>query len=233
MIGQETVLALVPARGGSKAVPRKNVRHLGGKPLIAWAIAAAQQSAMIDRTVVSSDDAEIIATAQSYGCESPFLRPAALASDTARTIDVAHHLLRTLDQKYDYLVLLQPTSPFVTAGDIDACVRLCAAHGASSCVSVRPAEEHPAWMYEIGANGLLVPFLPGGRPKRRQELAPAFLLNGAVFVARCDWLLTQNDFLGADTLAYVMPAERSVDIDTEEDFAAAETLIEQGRHAAA
>jgi CMP-N,N'-diacetyllegionaminic acid synthase len=225
MIDGKSVLGLITARGGSKSVPRKNVRPLGGKPLIAWSIAAARASRLIDRLILSSDDAEIIATARSYGCEAPFVRPPELATDTARSIDVARHAIGAIETKFDYLALIQPTSPFVSSDDIDGCVRRCIDGKATSCASVRVAAEHPHWMYHLSDRGTLVPVMQGPRPTRRQGAPVVHVLNGAVFVARCDWLLEHADFIDQDTLGYEMSADASIDIDDELDFEAAEASL--------
>ena len=225
MIDSASVLGLITARGGSKAVPGKNLRPLAGRPLLAWSIAAAKASRLVDRLILSSDDAKIIAAAREAGCEVPFVRPAELASDSARSVDVAKHAIRALDGGYEYVALIQPTSPFVTGADIDGTIRRCHERGANSCVTVRPVEENPAWMYRIMDAGVLVPLLPGPRPSQRQGLAPAHILNGAVFVARCSWLLERNDFLDEATVAFEMPPERSIDIDILDDFALAEAAL--------
>src|SRR5262245_25182815 len=125
MIDAKRVLGLITARGGSKGVPRKNVRPLGGKPLLAWTIEAARNAPVIDRLILSSDDAEIIEVARAWGCEVPFVRPPELATDTADSVEVVRHALSTLGEDYDYVVLLQPTSPLRTGEDIENCVRLC------------------------------------------------------------------------------------------------------------
>ena len=156
MIGNGKVLAVIPARGGSKGLPGKNILPVGGKPLIAYSIDAARACAAVDRVIVSSDDDAIIAAARACGCDVPFRRPDELATDTAASIDV---ILHALDQVpgYDYVVLLQPTSPLRTAADIDAACERLAGHGAQACVSVSPVEQSPYWMYHISDGGELKP----------------------------------------------------------------------------
>src|SRR5690242_3805240 len=145
MFRDRSILAIVPARGGSKGVPRKNIRALAGKPLIGYSILAAKASRYIDRCILSSDDEEIISVARAAGCEVPFVRPAELASDAADGLDVVRHALKALPGKYDYVVNLQPTSPLRSTGDIDGAIELCVGTGARTCASVVEAQESPYW----------------------------------------------------------------------------------------
>lgn len=231
MIDGRKVLGLITARGGSKRAPRKNLRPVGGRPLIAWTIAAATESRFLDRLILSSEDEEIIACARRFGCEAPFVRPHELAGDDAASIDVVHHALNTLSERYDYLVLLQPTSPLRAAEDIDGCVAACVAADAPSCVSVSRVVKPPQWMYRLQADRRMIPFAPTGpRPERGRgadplHADPLHVLNGAVFVARCDWILQRSDFIAADTIAYEMPPERSLDVDDETDLRIANALV--------
>jgi N-acylneuraminate cytidylyltransferase len=225
MIDGLSVLALVTARGGSTGLPRKNLRTVGGRSLVARAVQTGQQALTVDRVVLSSDDPEIIQAALLAGCEVPFVRPAALATAGARSIDVVRHALETLPERYDLLVLLQPTSPLRSAEDVDAAVRLCVERRAPACVSVCPADKPPYWMHGLDKRSRLRPILPEYRQAaRRQDLPPAYAINGAVYVARSDWIMVLDSFVGPDTLGYVMPRERSIDIDDELDLAIAEAL---------
>ncbi len=226
MIDGLTVLAIITARGGSKGLPGKNIADLGGRPLIAWAIEAARASQHVDRIVVSSDDDAIIAAALKYGADVPFVRPAALASDDAKSIDVVLDALDRLPL-FDIVVLLQPTSPLRSAEDIDATVGRLLSTGAPSCVTVRPAEEHPYWTFRLGDENRLEHFCcPTDRlPSRRQDLPTAWCLNGAVYAARCDWLRRERSFLAVGTVAHPMSAERSIDIDTAADFERARAIV--------
>lgn len=218
MINGQKVLAIIPARGGSKGVPRKNVRMVAGKPLIAWTIEAARQSRYIDRLVLSSDDPEIIAVATAHGCEAPFVRPAELARDETPGIDPVLHALQQLPG-YDWVVLLQPTSPLRSGEDIDATIETCVKAVAPAAVSVTEAEESPWWMYTLQPGDQLQPLLDSVHAAlRRQDLPKAYLLNGAVYVAQATWLQQHKSFLGDATRAYVMPRARSLDIDTEFDL---------------
>ena len=227
MMGGGKVLGLIPARGGSKGVSRKNLRELAGKPLLAWTIEAGRKSRYLDRLVLSSDDPEIMETARRLGCDVPFARPAHLADDSSLAIEVVRHALEQLPG-YQWVVLLQPTSPLRLASDIDACLERCAAAGAPSCVSVAPADKHPDWMFTLGEEDRLKCFVDGRTEiNTRQELPPVFVLNGAVYVARLDWLLASGKFVGAGTIGYVMPEERSVDIDSEADLVVAEHFLQK------
>lgn len=215
MIQDKTVLAIVPARGGSKGIPRKNVREVGGKPLIAWTIEEAKKSRYIDRLILSSDDDEIIEVAKAWGCEVPFKRPIELAQDQTPGIAPVLHALELLP-RYDYVTLLQPTSPLRQADDIDCCLEKCLAADANACVSVTEVTENPYWMYTLEEHGAMRQLIQTNDFfYRRQDLPQVFKLNGAVYVAESEWLLQSKSFLSKDTLAYVMPLERSIDIDDE------------------
>ncbi len=228
MIHEKSVLAVITARGGSKGVPKKNIRELGGKPLIAWTIESAQRSVHIDRLILSSDDPAIIDIATDLGCEVPFIRPPELATDEASSMAVLHHAIRSLNEVYDYVVLLQPTSPFRTTADIDGCIELCEGKNAPACVSVTECSKNPIWMYSLTENQMMQPIMSQeNSPQRRQELPPVFELNGAVYVARTDWLTSTSGFVQTETLAYTMPKERSLDIDSEQDFLIAQFLIQK------
>jgi len=224
VIAGKKVLAIIPARGGSKGVPRKNIRSVAGKPLIAWTIEAAKKSSYIDRLVLSSEDPEIIAAAKSSGCEAPFVRPAELAQDHTPGVEPVLHALDQLPG-YDYVVLLQPTSPLRTAAEIDGCIALCEERGAPACVSVTEASHHPQWMFTADEHGRMHPLVEQSAT-RRQELPPVYALNGAVYVAQVAWLQRSRDFIGEGTRAYVMQPLQSIDIDTEDDFFLAECLLQ-------
>lgn len=220
------VFALIPARGGSKGVVRKNVRLLAERPLIAHTIAAAQQSQTITHFLTSTDDDEIAAVAQAYG--SPVLRrPAELAADDTPMIPVIHHALGYLAQPCDYFVLLQPTAPQRTAADIDAAVHLLHETGADSVVSVYQVEDqHPTRMYVL-ENGRLYPYASEPTDRLRQGLTAVFHRNGAIYACRTQLLRDQNTLIGPDTRPYLMPRARSLNIDDETDFAFAQFLFEQ------
>lgn len=219
------VAALITARGGSKGLPGKNTRMLGGKPLIAHSIDVARQSAFVDEVYLSTDSAEIAEVARAYGCKVPFLRAADLASDEAKSIDVVCDALDRLPI-HDIWLLLQPTSPLRTAEDLNGVVSTMQRTGADSCVSVTEAQDHPWLTFAIGDDGAMMPhFIEDfARAARRQDMPPAYVLNGAVYGFRPDWLTQGRVFVDARSLAWIMPAERSVDIDDIEDFERAEVL---------
>ena len=218
MIDGKTVLAIIPARGGSKGLPRKNVLDLGGRPLIAHSIEQALASKLVDRVVCSTDDSEIAEVAARFGCEVPFMRSAALAGDETETIEVIRDLCRRVDRA-DYLVLLQVTSPMRNVSDIDATIRLCHEKGAPVAVSVCESSKHPDWMYTLGPDGAMRP-VSGRGPSRtkRQDLPAVYVLNGAVYVMRWENIEANEPILMPGALAHVMPMERSVDIDSAFDL---------------
>lgn len=221
MIGERKVLAVITARGGSKGLPGKNIRPLIGLPLIGWTINAAKASRFIDRTILSSDDPDIIAVAAELGCDVPFVRSSTLASDTATSIDVVLDALERVPG-YDIVVLLQPTSPFKSEGDIDGTITLL--QSASSAVSATPALTHPWLVYRPDPSGLLSPYVDHASTGfRRQDLPPALMLNGAVYAADVAWLKREKCFVrDGQTQVWAMPPERSIDIDTLEDLQEAE-----------
>jgi CMP-N,N'-diacetyllegionaminic acid synthase len=227
------VLAVIPARGGSKGVPQKNIRALGGRPLIGYTIAAAQEARRLARTIVSTDDAEIAEVARGLGAQVPFLRPADLASDSARAIPVLQHALAACEaedgRRYDAVLMLQPTTPFRTAADIDAAVELLERTGADSVIGVVDVEgHHPARMKYLEGDRLVdPPFCEAYENQPRQELRPMFVRNGAIYLTRRDVLMA-GSFKGQDCRALIMPVERSVNIDTPLDFRYAEWLRQEG-----
>ena len=218
MIEGRSVLGVIPARGGSKGILRKNLRPVGGKPLVAWTIEAGKGSQWIDRLILSSEDEEIIATAKQFGCEVPFVRPRELAADLTPGIDPVIHAITQLPG-FDYVVLLQPTSPLRGAEDVDGCISHCLSQKAPACVSVTRLEQGPEVIYRMEDTGRLSPLLKSAaQVSRRQDLPAFYRINGAVYVAECRWLLANRSFLTAETIGYEMPAERSVDIDSEADL---------------
>lgn len=229
MIEGESVLAVIVARGGSKGLPGKNLRPLGGKPMLAWSIAAAQASRHIDRLILSSDDSEIVEAARAFGCEVPFLRPAALASDHVAAGPVLVHAIDSLDARYDWLVLLQATSPLRLGSDIDDCLQLAQRQRSPAVISVTPAGKPPHWMMWLDTSGhmrRIVDPPEDAEVHARQLLPQAVVPNGAVYAARTEWFLERGTFYAPETLALVMPPERSVDVDTLLDFMLAEVIVQ-------
>jgi len=228
VIENKTVLAIIPARGGSKGVPRKNIREVAGKPLIAWTIEEANKSQYIDRLVVSTDDEEIAGIAIKWGGEVPFLRPAELARDDTSGILPVIHMLKTIQPAYDLVVLLQPTSPLRTVEDIDGAVVLMINQDANACVSVVEPDKSPYWMYSLDGGGHLVPLLEGNYACR-QDIPLIYALNGAVYVAVCTVLEQAKTFIVPNTIAYIMPKLRSLDIDTEMDLFISGIILSSGQ----
>lgn len=228
MIFGKSVLAVIPARGGSKGVLRKNIRIAAGKPLIAWSILEAQKSKYVDRLILSSEDEEIISIARQWKCDVPFIRPAELATDDISGIEPVLHALRSLPEQYDYVVLLQPTSPLRIAEDIDGCIRRCVLKDSPACVTVTEPDKSPYWMFYINDWERIVPLIQQEKiVLLRQDLKNVYVLNGCVYVAEIDWLLKNKKFITEETVAHVMPKERSIDIDTELDLAFCEFLLKR------
>ena len=222
-----TLLAITPARGGSKRIPRKNIKFLGDKPLIGWTIDAAKQASCVSRLIVSTEDDEIAAVARELGAEVPFMRPVELACDEAPGIAPVLHAIRELPQ-YDWILLLQPTSPLRSADDIDGIWEFCRDNNASSAVSVSEIGKQRSWMYWCDSKNRLKPFtLSGANGTPQEDSSPAYVLNGALYLAKTDWLLKNQGFIGRETLGYVTPPERSVDVDTIQDWRWAEFLVGQ------
>lgn len=218
------ILAVIPARGGSKGMPRKNIREIGGKPLLAWTIEEAKKSKYIERIILSSEDDEIINIAKEYGCDVPFVRPKELATDDATSVDSILHAINEC-KGYDYVVLLQPTSPLRTVEDIDGCIELVLKEKTDFCVTVTVPENSPYWMYTLENGNLKALIQQDNFATRRQDLPKAYALNGAVYVANVKALCEQKTFLTETTKAYIMPHSRSFDIDTEIDFKICEYLL--------
>jgi CMP-N,N'-diacetyllegionaminic acid synthase len=231
MISGRKVFAIVPARGGSKGLPGKNLALLDGATLLARAIRCALASRFVDRVVVTTDASDIAREAIANGAEVPFLRPDELANDDTPSDAVVRHVIEQLGLREEWLVLLQPTSPLRVPEDIDACLQLASSRPEPSvAVSVQALHKSPHWMFWHKRDGTLAPLIEtNARPKRRQDAPEACLLNGAVYVT------TVPNFLAAGfrlegALGHLMPAERSVDIDTAEDLVRAEEILRAPRY---
>ena len=232
MISGKSVLAIIPARGGSKGLPGKNIKELCGKPLIVWSIEQAKSCSDIDRIIVSTDDGEIAEVAKKYGAEVPFIRPAELANDIATSIDAIFHAINWLkehkDYRPEYILLLQPTSPLRTREDIDGAIRMLKEKKAQAVVSVCETDHHPWGSNILPEDGNMKDFIrPDILNKRRQDLPVFHELNGAIYLADTDYLHEYNGFLGPDTFAYKMSKERSVDIDSDLDFKLVTLLLQE------
>ena len=219
-----TLLALIPARGSSKGIPGKNIKRLADKPLIAHTIQAAMSVPALTRIVVSSDDPAIAKVAQQWGAEVPFMRPSELADDDTPGISAVLHALEEIAD-VTQILLLQPTSPLRSSKDIEGILAFQNQHQCPSVVSVCETSKHPQWSYRLGELGELSPFVSPETASCRQQLEPAYVLNGAMYLCDRIWLQNHGSFIGPGTLGYPMPPERSVDIDTPLDWLWAETLM--------
>ena len=220
------VLGIIPARGGSKAIPHKNIVALGGRPLIDWSLKTSSGS-QLRRVIVSTDDPKIREVAIELGADVPFLRPAEIATDQAETIDSVLHAMDTLGEEYDAVMTLQPTSPFRSTYDIDACIQMLAQNPtADSVISVvAVGGHHPARMKYLIDGVLIDPtFCETRENQPRQELRPMVIRNGAIYLTRWRTLL-ERSFKGNKSLGYEMPIERSINIDEVHDLRFAESLL--------
>ena len=228
-----SVLGLIPARGGSKGFPGKNIAPLAGIPLIAHTVRAALACRGLDDVVVSTDSGAIADACRAAGAAVPWLRPAELAGDTTRMQDVALHALamHPRGDRFDYLLLLQPTAPLRTPGDIDAAIDLAVRHGADSVTSFTPIEtHHPYYMYRFepgdpGRPARVTPFVDYEPGLPRQAFPKCVYRNGAIYLVRRTWLLDHRAFVAPGGIPYLMPPERSANIDSPEDLALAEFLL--------
>jgi len=229
MYQHKTILGFIPARAGSKGLPGKNIRLLAGKPLIAHTIEAAQKSKIFDYLIVSTDGKEIAQIAKETGAEVPFLRPPKLATDTAKGTDVLHHALGWLEErkkKFDWIMVLQPTSPLRSSEDILNACNLMVKLEAQAVVSVCETEHHPWWCNILPEDHCMANFIrPDAAKANRQDLPVFYRVNGAIYLAAWDFIRKLDSWYGPKTYAYLMPPERSIDIDNFVDFALAETLI--------
>lgn len=220
-------LAIIPARGGSKGVPRKNIRLVAGRPLIAYTIEAAKASRCLTRFVISTEDVEIAAVARSLGCEV-VERPVELAYDDTPMVPVVQHALAHVERNgdyFDYIVVLQPTSPLRTGQDIDAALTRLIEAGADSIVSVyQVGDAHPARMYYF-VDGYLSPYEQEPSHRLRQKMPPVYLRNGAIYACHRDVLVGRHTLIGERPLAYIMSRENSINIDDELDLLLADMLL--------
>lgn len=229
------ILGVIPARGGSKGIPRKNIAPVNGKPLIEYTINAAKKSRLLTDTIVSTEDPEIAKICEDLGCRVPFLRPVDLATDSARSLPVIQHAVKECERitrsTYDIIIMLQPTTPLRTGQDIDNGIELLLETRADSVVSVVDVGgHHPFRMKRIVSNNQLINYIDQGfedmRP--RQELPRVFIRSGALYITRRDILINQNSFIGNDCRAYIMPEERAINIDTPLDQIIAEYFLQKG-----
>lgn len=232
-VSKPRVLGIIPARGGSKGIQGKNIIDLHGLPLIGWTLAAARMASTLDSVIVSTDDPVIADTARALGGDVPFIRPGALATDTATSRDVVLHALEWVERERglrpDYVVLLQPTSPFRPPDLIDEGVQRLHRAGGDSLIGVSPAKKHPLLMYRL-EDGVLSRYQQpeGDTPTRRQELDPIYAVNGGLYVVRRDYLLRERRIVSDQPLGLVMDARSSMDIDEPWDLEVARAVANTG-----
>lgn len=225
------ILAIIPARGGSKGIPGKNIKPLGGKPLLQYTVEAALESSLLSRVILSSDDPEIIAVAKSLGLEVPFVRPAHLATDSSGSLEVVQHALSFLEEQGDYfdaVCLLQPTTPFREKGDIDKAIQKFMDTDYDALVSVRevPAEFNPHWVFEADEDGCLL-IATGEKEiiKRRQELPKAYFRDGNIYLIKTVVTLEQDSLYGTKTGYILSKGAHYVNLDTMADWERAEYIL--------
>lgn len=223
-------LAIIPARGGSKRLPRKNVLNFSDKPLIAWTIDAALKCSNITEVVISTDDKEIAEVGMKYGAKVPFIRPAEISGDSATSVSVVLHVVdfyeKELNTNVENIILLQPTSPLRNAENIQNAIDLFESKKANSVVSVCKMEHSPIWCNVLPDDLSLENFIDEKyKNTRSQDLPSYFRLNGAIYIANTDMFKNEKVFISSKkSFAYVMPNENSIDIDTELDFEIAEVM---------
>lgn len=230
MNNNKTFLAIIPARSGSKRLPDKNIKKLCGKPLMAWSIEAGLQSKYINEVAVSTDSQEYAEIAQKYGAKIPYLRPKDLSLDTSTTLDTLKHMVNfyanTLKVSFDYTILLQPTNPLREAKHIDDAIEKILHYQGNAIIGVCQCDHSPLWCNILPQNERMDDFI---NPKiyniRSQDLPTYYRLNGAIYIARTDWLLQSTSLFGVNTYAYKMSIEESIDIDSLLDFKIAESIL--------
>lgn len=231
MINEERVLAIIPARGGSKGLPRKNIKELAGRPLIAWTIEAGLASKYIDQLIVTTDDEEIARISAKYAATVPFIRPKHLASDSASSYATIIHALDYHSEKdmcFGYVLLLQPTSPLRTTHHIDEAFCLLDRKKADSVISVTESEHSPLWSNVLPEDHSLEDFISDTckQMTRRQDLPKYYRINGAIYIVNIKKMITEKSlFLSKNIFAYIMDRRSSVDIDDLLDFKLAEMIM--------
>lgn len=225
-------IAIIPARGGSKRLPGKNIKLLGGKPLIAWTIEAAIKSNVFDHVFVSTDNEEIASVSRDYGAKVPFLRPAELSSDTATTNDVVTHLISWFEKEYSQevsnIAILQPTSPLRNAQHIQEAFKVMEMKRAKAVVSVCELEHPIQFCNQLGVDGSMDGFIELGDMKRTQDLEPYYRLNGAIYFLSREYANRLSELYSEGTYSYIMGLKSSIDIDVDLDFKFAEFFITNG-----
>lgn len=224
-------LCLINARGGSKGVPGKNTKPLGGKPLIGYSIETAKASTLISRVVVSTDSEKIAAVARDFGADVPFLRPPELASDTAKQIDAIIHAITFVEdqgEEYDYICILQPTCPFRSVDDVDGALQLLISTNADSVITVTDVGgRHPNTLYTMAENQQIAPYIKNDRAGvLRQNFESLYWRTGSVYAMRRDVVMNSRSLYGSDIRGYLQPEERAFNIDSPFDWDLCEAYLE-------
>lgn len=229
MINDKRVLCVVPARSGSKGLKDKNIRQLAGKPLLAWPVCCARESKYIDRVIVSTDSDEYAAIARQYLADVPFLRPANLAQDSTTTFEVLDHLINNLQEKYDILVLLEPTSPLTEAVDVDSALEklISSWEKADSIVGVtQEIKSHPAYLLTIDAEKRIQSLNTDfSKAVRRQELSAVYRMDGTLYISKTEALQRELGFYHQRTLGFIVPEWKSYEIDSLTDYICIEAIM--------
>lgn len=231
MYDNKTFLAIIPARGGSKGLPKKNIKMLCGKPLIAWSIEIGMQSAYLDEVMVTTDSQEIADVAQKYGANVPFLRPQELASDTSSSFDAIYHVLEfykdILKKEFDYVVLLEPTSPLRETSDIDSAIERLMQSNADAIVGIcKTEDQNPAFLITKNEKNHLVGYQNKEMTVlRRQEIEDVYFFEGTIYVSKTDTLLAKKTFYHETTIGYEVPKYKSLEIDDMDDFVMVEAIM--------
>lgn len=230
-LGSHRILGIIPARGGSKRIPRKNLYPLAGKPLIAYAIETASSARLLTRTIVSTDDPEIRRTAEALGGDVPFLRPPEISGDESPSVDFVMHVLGEIcsagANKFDYVCVVEPTAPLRTSQDIDAALSLLIAEGTDSLISLTPVDYSSPVRLRVVRQSRVHPWVPGlwQEGHRQPDLEQVYRPGGGLFACRTDVILRERSLIGHSQCGYVLPPERGVDIDTLLDLEFAEFLM--------
>ncbi len=229
------ILFVITARGGSKGVPGKNIKMLGGIPLIAYKIIAAQKCHYDNRIIVSTDDEKIVKISKEYGAEVPFVRPAELATDSASSADVVMHAMNWVSENsrehYDYVCLLEPSSPFASYRDLDEAIRLIIESDADTLLGMKEAEISTNFIHSLDENGGLSEFYYAIKDLpsiRRQDQKKEYTMNGCMYIAKWDYFIKNKIFHSVNSIPYIMPEEASIEIDTLWNYEIACKIIEDG-----
>lgn len=229
------ILFVVTARGGSKGVPRKNIKMLGGMPLVAYKIIAAQKCKYEKRILVSTDDEEIAQVSRQYGAEVPFMRPAELATDSASSADVVLHAMNWVsensEEKYDYVCLLEPSSPFASCRDFDKALELMQDTDADTLLGMKEADVTTAFIHPLDKDGKLSEFyyaIKDLKSIRRQDQAKEYTMNGCMYIAKWDYFMKNKLFHSENSMPYIMSEESSIEIDTMLNYELACRIVDKG-----